>query len=88
MLISAMTLAITFIILCFRKRSILAAVMLLVAAEGAAGYLLLTDPKPCKRSEDGEEELFTEEECRRATDHVRYAFGGRRDESADEADFQ
>ena len=102
MLISAIGLVITFITLACRKRSIFAAFAAMAVAEGALGYLLLTDPDPRKSKKHGEEELFTEEECREADAHIRQMLRGKqdgeatrkilkeipRDEDATEADFQ
>ncbi len=102
MLISAVGLVITFIVLSCRKRSIFAALAAMAVAEGVAGYLLLTDPNPRKMKKHGEDELFTEEECREADAHIRQMLRGKqeeeaarrvlreipRDEDATEADFQ
>ena len=86
MVFSAITLMISFIVMAVRRRSILAALAAVAAAEGVAGYLLLTDPKPAKsrkRSKSGkgtdkeEEELFDEEECREADAHMRRVLGGK-----------
>lgn len=102
MLISAVGLVITFIALSCRKRSVFAALAAMAVAEGAAGYLLWTDPNVKKGRKQSEEELFTEEECREADAHIRQVLRGKqeeetarrvlreipRDEDATEADFQ
>ena len=102
MLISAVGLVITFIVLSCRKRSIFAALAAMAMAEGAAAYLLLTDPNPRLVGKNSTEELFTEEECREADAHIRQVLRGKqeeeaarrvlkeilRDEDATEADFQ
>ena len=101
-LISAVVLAVTFITLSFRKRSILAALAAMAVAAGAVGGVLLTDPDPRNRAKHGEEELFDEAECREADARVRQTLRGKRggegarnvlkeipqDEDATEADFQ
>lgn len=102
MLVSAVGLAITFIVLSCRKRSVFAALAALAVADGAAGYLLWTDPGMGKGKRQSEEELFTTEECREADAHIRQVLRGKqeeestrrvlreipRDEDATEADFQ
>lgn len=102
MLISAVGLVITFIVLSCRKRSVFAALSAMALAEGAVGYLLLTDPDPRKVKKQEAEELFSEEECREADAHIRQVLRGKRDgeasrqvlkeiprdEDATEADFQ
>lgn len=102
MLVSAVGLVITFIVLSCRKRSVLAAFAAMALAEGSLAYLLLTDPDPRKVRRDGEDELFTEAECREADAHIRQTLRGKQeaeaarkvlkeipmDEDATEADFQ
>ena len=87
MLISALVMMVSFLVLAFRKRSIWAALLAIAAAEGVAGYLLLTDPKPAKPRHgkrraivalDDDEELFDETECREADAHIRQVLGGTR----------
>ena len=86
MLFSAITLMISFIVIACRRRSILAALAAIAAAEGVAGYLLLTDPQPNKprkrkkAAEGDEEELFDEQECREADAHIRRVLGGKQGE--------
>ena len=107
MMISAFSMTIAFLVLAVRKRSFLAAFSLLAAAEGTAGLWLLLDgrstpKKVCRacETEQEEEELFDEEECRVANAHIRSVLGGDdedegglsvrevpRDEDATEADF-
>ena len=88
MLFSAIVMVISFIVIAFRRRSFLAALAAVAAAEGAAGYLLLTDPQPCKprkrkkAAEADEEELFDEQECREANAHIRRVLGGKQGEEA------
>ncbi|MBR6728507.1 MAG: hypothetical protein IKM08_09975 [Clostridia bacterium] len=103
MLISAATLVVTFVVLSCKKRSILAALATMAAAEGACGALLLAERRIKRvQSEPCEDELFTEEECREANIRMRGVLGSRhnedaaprvlreipRDEEATEADFQ
>ena len=88
MLISALVMMVSFLVLAFRKRSIWAALLAVAAAEGVAGYLLLTDPMPAKHRKgrrkkaivalDADEELFDEAECREADAHIRQVLGGAR----------
>ncbi len=66
---SAVTLMFSFIILCFKKKSILSAVLALAAAEGVIGLALIKDDLPCCKkaeaeAEEDEEpvELFDDEE--------------------------
>ena len=102
MLISAVGLVITFIVLSCRKRSVLAALAAMALAEGSLAYLLLTDPDPRIVKKNGEEELFTDEECREVDARIRQTLRGKSeveatrkvlkeipmDEDATEADFQ
>jgi|GEM_PF-2035023 len=92
MIFSAITLMVSFAVIACRKRSILAALAAVAAAEGVTGYLLLTDPKPRKScrarkgqkcaDKEAEEELFDAEECREADAHIRQVLGGRHNEEA------
>ncbi len=45
MMVSAVTLAVTFLVLSFRRRSMLAALSALAAAEGTVGLWLLVDAR-------------------------------------------
>lgn len=87
MLISAISLVISFIVLACRKKSIAAAVLALAAAEGVVGVALLSDAtshhraKSARRRADAEElELFDEAECGVAANHMASILGGRHDE--------
>ena len=89
MLFSALVLMISFVVTACRRRSILAALAAIAAAEGVTGYLLLTDPQPAKPRkrkkkvpEGEEEELFDEQECREADAHIRRVLGGKQGEEA------
>ena len=96
LLISAVSLAITFVVLSVRKRSFLQALLVLATAEGTAAGLLLADkegklPKPNLKkkfvraeeaaNEDAEEtELFDEETGKEAEEQIKEVLGGWRDD--------
>ncbi|MBQ8341639.1 MAG: hypothetical protein IJY22_04600 [Clostridia bacterium] len=103
MLISAASMAVLFVVLSCKKRSILAALATLAAVEGGIGAWLLSEQRMKKlRNQSCEDELFDEEECREAERRMRGVLGSRhnedaaprvlreipRDEEATEADFQ
>ena len=103
MLISAASLAVTFVVLCCKKRSLLAALVAMAALEGGVGACLLAERRMRRvRESTCEDELFDESECREAERRMRGVLGSRhnddaaprvlreilRDEDATEADFQ
>ena len=84
MLLSAMTLTVSFIVLACRKKSLAAAVLALASAEGLLGVALLSDAasrrnaKSERRRADAEEiELFDADACRAAAAHIDSVLGGK-----------
>ena len=103
MLISAVSMVVTFVVLSCKKRSVLAALAAMAAVEGVCGACLLADRRTKRAGGEAcEEELFTEEECREVERCMRGVLGNRhsddaaprvlreipRDEEATEADFR
>ena len=85
MLISAISLVFTFLVLAVRKKSLLQAMLVFAAAEGAVGALLVTERERKKEqaqaaAAEEPEELFDEEESREAELRVRSVLGGQRDD--------
>ncbi len=67
LILSAITLMFSFIVLCFKKKNILAAIATLAAAEGVIGLAMIKDmnlPKKSNAEEEDEEpvELFDDED--------------------------
>ncbi len=68
LIFSAVTLVFSFIILCFKKKNLLGAILALAAAEGVVGLALIKDDLPCCKKAEVEEEdeepveLFDDEE--------------------------
>lgn len=86
LLISAISLTITFIVQAIRKKSIWQALLAIAAAEGAVGSALLltrTHVANCadvaESKEDDGEELFDEEESEEAELRIRSVLGGKYD---------
>ena len=88
MLFSAVSLAIAFVVLSIRKRSVLAALAALAAAQGVAGLWLLVDGKSKRGLHDDwvqrpaaqeDVELFSDEECEQADAHIRQVLCGKRE---------
>ena len=82
MLISAVTLAISFIVLACRKKSLAAAVFALATAEGLLGAALLSDAASRRdakyerrRADEEEIELFDAESARAAAAHIEGVLG-------------
>ena len=103
MVISAVSMAVIFVVLSCKKRSILAALATMAAVEGGIGAWCLSERRMKRlRNQPCEEELFDEAECRDAERRMRGILGSRhnddaaprvlreilRDEDATEADFQ
>ena len=62
---SAISLMLSFIVLCFKKKSLLSAVLALAAAEGIVGLSMIKDMELPKKEDDEEEEpseLFEDED--------------------------
>ena len=64
LVVSAVTTLISFLVLCFKKKNIWAAILAVAAAESALGFALIEDKIPAKitfRRKSAEEELPPEE---------------------------
>ena len=64
LVVSAVTTLISFLVLCFKKKNIWAAILAVAAAERALGFALIEDKIPAKitfRKKPAEEDLSTEE---------------------------
>ena len=83
LLLSAISLVVSFIVLACRKKSLAAAVLALAATQGALGAVLLGDAtsrrhakKERRRADEEEIELFDAATCRAATARVHRTLDG------------
>ncbi|MBE6555125.1 MAG: hypothetical protein E7663_02655 [Ruminococcaceae bacterium] len=86
MLVSAVSLCVTFIVLSFRKKSVWQALLAIAAAECAVGSALLIKRERCRtvnapveEVSTEEEELFTPAEAAEAQLRIRSVLGGTRE---------
>ena len=84
LVISAITATVTFISLCFKKKSALAALAALAATEGLVGLALIEDNNILKRKKVV---VVDVEECEEETEAERVEFDIPKDEEATEEDF-